>query len=99
MPKVNTFLNPMIRKCKVCSAEFTITPDKQQMFAEKGLSYPEHCYDCREKKRTFEGLSCVDCGAEFQINQLEKEWYEGKGMSIPKRCPKCRAERRKAAGR
>jgi len=99
MSKVTTFLNSIARKCKHCNAEFEITPDKQKMFAEKGLSLPEHCYDCREKKKKFAYFACVDCGEQFSVNQLEGEWFEKQGMSIPKRCPACRQKRRKATGR
>ena len=41
----------MIRTCKICEAEFTITDGEAEFYKSRLLDLPMRCPDCRTKKR------------------------------------------------
>jgi len=93
-------LTTITKNCRECSKTFSLTPEEQQHFINKGLSEPIRCPRCREKRRSIEVLTCKDCNNDFELNELEREFYEKKGYKPPKRCLTCRQEKREreAAG-
>jgi len=93
-------LTTIIKNCRECGKTFSLTPEEQQKFIDKGLHEPTHCPVCREKRRNIEYIHC-NCGIDFELNELEREFYQKKGFPIPKRCSACRRakrERREAVG-
>lgn len=45
-------MSDIIKKCKDCGAEFTITADNKKWYEEKGFSLPERCEECRAKRKS-----------------------------------------------
>lgn len=41
----------IIKKCKECKKEFTITADAKKWYEDKELNLPERCADCRKKRK------------------------------------------------
>lgn len=41
----------IVKKCKDCNDEFTITEDEKKWFEEKGLHLPERCGGCRKRRK------------------------------------------------
>ena len=41
----------IIKKCKDCGSEFTITEDNKKWYEEKGFQLPVRCADCRKKRK------------------------------------------------
>lgn len=41
----------LIKKCKDCGTEFTITAGQSQWYVDKGFQLPERCEDCRKKRK------------------------------------------------
>lgn len=41
----------LVKKCKDCGKEFTITEDNQKWYEEKGFNLPERCVPCRKKRK------------------------------------------------
>lgn len=41
----------MVKTCKDCKKEFTITADNQRWYESKGFNLPERCPDCRKKRK------------------------------------------------
>ena len=94
MPKKETFLNPIPRSCKACDTIFEISAKEQAFFTERNLVFPKLCPDCRQKKRRFARIDCIDCGQTFDLSELEGDFFERRGLSVPKRCPDCRGKRK-----
>ncbi|MBX4215874.1 zinc-ribbon domain containing protein [Candidatus Parcubacteria bacterium] len=63
-------------QCRDCPAEFIFTDGEAAFYAEKNLSAPKRCKDCRLKKRDsriaggqrqmFDAV-CSDCGEPCQV--------------------------------
>lgn len=41
----------IVKKCKDCGAEFTITEENKKWYEEKGLNIPVRCEACRKKRK------------------------------------------------
>jgi rubrerythrin len=87
-------MKTITKNCRECGKTFSLTPENQQHFIDKGLQEPTRCPRCREKRRNVEYITCKDCGEQFGFNELEKEFYQKNGFELPKRCPVCRQKRR-----
>lgn len=42
--------------CIECGKEFTLTPEHEEWFLDKGLKLPKRCSECRNKKRSQRGM-------------------------------------------
>lgn len=68
--------------CRDCGQQFIWTAGEQEFYAQKGLSAPSRCKDCRAKKkaeragggmggnagpREMYDITCANCGKEAQV--------------------------------
>lgn len=66
--------------CRDCGQSFTWTAGEQSFYAQKGLSAPTRCKDCRAKKKAdrartdgFSGpremhpITCASCGKQAEV--------------------------------
>lgn len=83
----------ILRKCRDCGSEFTITDKQKRKFLEKNMPLPTRCTTCRAKNRQYITKMCQDCKVAFQISVLNCEWFARRGLSEPERCPECRQKR------
>lgn len=44
-------MSDIIKKCKDCGEEFTITADEKKWFEGKGFKLPERCGGCRKRRK------------------------------------------------
>lgn len=61
-------------QCRDCNQDFEFTAGEQEFYAEKELSAPQRCKDCRAKKRAqFNGqremheATCAECGQDCTV--------------------------------
>ena len=59
--------------CRDCSSDFEFSAGEQEFYAEKELSEPQRCKDCRAKKkaqfnsREMHDAVCAECDADCQV--------------------------------
>jgi CxxC-x17-CxxC domain-containing protein len=58
--------------CQDCKADFVFSAGEQEFYAERDLSAPLRCKDCRAKKKTafkkeMHSATCAECGAECTV--------------------------------
>jgi CxxC-x17-CxxC domain-containing protein len=59
--------------CRDCNSEFEFTAGEQEFYAEKELSAPQRCKDCRAQKkaqfnqREMHQAVCAECGADCTV--------------------------------
>ena len=59
--------------CRDCDQEFTFTAGEAEFYAEKDLSTPQRCKDCRAKKKAQFGQRemheavCAECNADCTV--------------------------------
>lgn len=99
MSRTQVFLNPIIRNCRTCKAEFEISPAIQQKLADQEKSLPTHCQDCLDKKRAGHYITCKECGGQSLVSDLEREQYEQKKLAPRIRCWPCVEKKKGAAGK
>lgn len=79
--------------CRDCGATFTFTEGEQEFYAQKNLSAPQRCKECRDKRknermqdRQMHDAVCAKCGAECQVPFKPRPEEEG---GRPVLCREC----------
>ena len=57
--------------CHECGREFTFTAGEQEWFAQRNLSEPKYCRDCRQKRR--EQREMKNNKSSFDANRQEND--------------------------
>lgn len=76
--------------CRDCGANFTFSEGEQEFYAQKNLSAPQRCKDCRnarknEQKQMHDAV-CAKCGAQCQVPFKPRPESEG---GKPVLCREC----------
>ncbi|MBT3292884.1 zinc-binding protein [Candidatus Peregrinibacteria bacterium] len=59
--------------CRDCGSSFTFTEGEQEFYAQKDLSAPQRCKDCRQARkgqrmnREMHDAVCAECNADCQV--------------------------------
>ena len=63
--------------CRDCNKEFIFTEGEQAFYAERNLSAPQRCKDCRQNRKSMRGGNggsrqmydavCAQCSAQCQV--------------------------------
>ena len=75
--------------CKDCGAVFAFTEGEQQFFAERQLSAPQRCKECRKQRKTVRAsgqrwpATCAQCQAACEVP------FEPKPNGRPVLCDNC----------
>lgn len=88
------FVEEIVRTCKDCGDEFTVSASEQKFYSEHGLEFPQRCPNCRDARKQAKVITCVECGTQFTMMAGEIDFYERNGFQLPKRCPECRKARK-----
>ncbi len=79
--------------CRDCGQNFTFTEGEQEFFAQKNLSAPQRCKDCRNARksqrlgdRVMHDAVCGKCGAQCQVPFKPRPVEEGGRPVLCKAC-------------
>lgn len=87
--------------CIDCVQDFVFGKGEQAFYAEKGLSQPTRCRDCRAAKKASRpqplSICCSDCHQDFEFSVGAQRFFEENGWEQPTRCSDCRKAKKAAA--
>jgi CxxC-x17-CxxC domain-containing protein len=83
--------------CRDCGASFTFTEGEQEFYTSRGLSAPQRCKACRDKRkndrngggggdRTMYDATCAKCGNQCQVPFKPRPVEEGGRPVLCKAC-------------
>lgn len=91
----------IVRKCRLCRAEFEIDEKLQAYLRTRGFAVPSHCPRCRfwrSKPRQKRGrapahmrtvLACAQCVQPFEATVPQIVAHRDRGLPFPDRCDSC----------
>lgn len=87
--------------CIDCVQDFVFGKGEQAFYAEKGLSQPTRCSECRaahkaSRPKAIE-ITCCDCHENFEFSVGAQRFFEENGWEQPTRCSECRKAKKAAA--
>ncbi|MFA6038755.1 MAG: zinc-ribbon domain containing protein [Candidatus Peribacteraceae bacterium] len=80
-------------QCRDCGGSFTFTDGEQEFYNSRGLSAPQRCKDCRQKRKN-ERLAtrqmypavCAKCGSQCEVPFKPRPVEEGGKPVLCKDC-------------
>ncbi len=80
-------------QCRDCGSSFTFTDGEQEFYTSRGLSAPQRCKDCRQKRKN-ERLNsrqmypavCAKCGNQCEVPFKPRPVEEGGKPVLCKDC-------------
>lgn len=89
-------------QCRDCGGSFTFTDGEQEFYNSRGLSAPQRCKDCRQKRkndrlstRQMFPATCAKCGSACEVPFKPRPVEEG---GKPVLCKDCFFKEKDASG-